>query len=395
MYKTPGVYRETVLPVPAARLWTGVPAFLGITADQDGLGQPILPNQPYRLTRWPQFEQQLGTPLVPPQGYLAEAVRGFFANGGDLCYVVPLAKDVNALAAGLNAITPLTDVDLVCAPDIMLQPPDRRLTQQRQVLDYCERLGDRFAILDALPAPNLAEPFPLTLTRLREQRQALQSTQGALYFPWIDVGRQDEHTGERHYIPPCGHVAGCYAHSDRQTGVHKAPANVALEGVLGLSKAISTVQQATLNADQDTSGSINCLRILPGRGIRVWGARTLSPDPTWAYINVRRLVITIGRWIETHLATLLFEPNTPALWAAIRRELQVYLMGLLQQGALQGNSPSEAFYVKCDAETNSPAVQTTGAVVTELGVAPTVPSEFVVVRIIQAVSGTSVAIAPP
>ena len=122
-------------------------------------------------------------------------------------------------------------------------------------------------------------------------------------------------------------------------------------------------------------------------GIRVWGARTISNDPLWRYVNVRRLVLTTRRWIERNLTGVVFEPNDPRLWTRIVRELEAYLTGLFERGALQGQAPRQAFFVKCDAETNPPEVREAGRVVTEVGLAPAVPNEFVIVRIVQAVSG--------
>ncbi len=171
-------------------------------------------------------------------------------------------------------------------------------------------------------------------------------------------------------------------------GVHKAPANFVLNGVVDLSLNLSNANQESLNPTHQ-AGGVNCLRILPGRGIRVWGARTLSQDANWCYVNVRRLFLTVGRWVERNLTNFTFEPNDLMLWIRIERELTAYLETLLAQGALQGNSPQEAFYIKCDAETNPPEVLDRGMVITEIGLAPTVPSEFIVVRLIQGETGVT------
>jgi uncharacterized protein len=213
------------------------------------------------------------------------------------------------------------------------------------------------------------------------QRRELDSHNAALYFPWLDTGLRDQE-GTIQYVPPCGHVAGVYARSDMRAGVHKAPANEVLEGVLDLEINLSNAQQGALNPQ-----GVNALRAFPGRGIRVWGARTLSPNSAWIYVNVRRLFLTAGRWIERNLASTVFEPNDPNLWARILRELNAYFNGLFQQGALKGATPAAAFYVKCDAEINPPAVRDAGQVITEIGLAPVVPGEFVVVRIIHSASG--------
>ncbi|MCB9101756.1 MAG: phage tail sheath family protein [Anaerolineales bacterium] len=366
-YQTPGIYREDRFPAPAAELQTGVPAFLGY-ADKESL------NTAQRLTHWSQFEQQ-----DPPlhDGYLAEAVRGFFENGGQVCYVIRLDDDLPpeaALGQGLAALEPLNTIDLICAPDIMRSPAEAERLQ-RMVLQHCDSLGDRFAILDSGPSINSEIDL--------KQRQGLKGTNGALYFPWVGVRPEG---GKVTYVPPCGHVAGVYARSDQQVGVHKAPANQALVGVVSLQVELDTVQQGPLNDEH-----INCLRAFPGRGIRVWGARTLSRDPAWTYINVRRVFLTAGRWIERNLTGVVYEPNTPLLWNRIQRELTTYFSKLFRQGALKGRATEEAFYIKCDAETNPPEVREAGQVITEIGLAPAVPGEFIVVRIIHSSSGMTMA----
>lgn len=376
MYLTPGVYKEDVFPKPAATLPTGVPAFLGYTQKVGAARQLI--NVPQQLTLWPQFEQQFGPALA--DGYLGHAVRGFFENGGQQCYVVPLdavLPTATALQAGLTALTALDTIDLVCAPEIMRPPLDATVvrTMQSALLDHCDAMGDRLAILDALPGGEM--------TTVLAQRRDLAGQNGALYFPWLDTGLRDQ-ADNILYVPPCGHVAGVYARSDARIGVHKAPANEPLEGVLDLEINLTNVQQGELNPQ-----GVNALRAFPGRGIRVWGARTLNPDPDWIYVNVRRLFLTAGRWIERNLAGVVFEPNDANLWARIKRELTAYFNGLFQQGALKGATTTAAFYVKCDAALNSPAVRDAGQVITEIGLAPAVPGEFVVVRIIHGAGGVT------
>lgn len=394
-YQTPGVYREEVFLPPATALRTGVPAFLGY-ADQG----PV--NQPQVLTLWPQFAQKFGGPLV--NHFLAYAVRGFFENGGVLCSVVrldPALPAVEALTKGLAAVAPLDTIDLVCAPDIVrlrwseLTPgtlllPDANEVQilQQTLLAHCDTLGNRLALLDALPGAGL--------TGVLAQREGLRAQNGALYYPWlrpIDGPTYPPQTqapdgGEfllQGFMPPAGHVAGIYARTDQRVGVHKAPANELLEGVLDLEINLTDAQQGYLNPV-----GVNCLRSFPGRGLRVWGARTLSNETAWTYVNVRRIFLTAGRWMERNLMGMVFEPHDAKLWARIVRELTAYFNDLLRRGALKGRTAQEAFYIKCNAETNPPAVRDAGQVVTEIGLAPTYPSEFVVVRIIHGPSGVTI-----
>jgi hypothetical protein len=390
-YPVPGVYREAVFSTSTPDLLTGVPVFLGLTAAHDAQNQPISINQPRKLTLWNEFQQYFGQPLA--ESYLAYAVRGFFENGGQVCYVLRLEDMASkALETALLEIKSLDTVDLVCVPDLAtLQDPNAvpqvsqlDLMQQMQdlILQHCERMGDRFAILDA--------PKNISVDQLSAQVKHLDSPYGALYTPWLKVLSFSNSNNDFMPIsvPSCGHLAGIYARSDRDIGTHKTPANYPLEGVVDLSTPISHADQTALNPE--TGIGINCLRSLPGRGIRVWGTRTLSSDPNWKYINVRRLFLMVRRWIEQNLAEVTFEPNDFNLWVRIERELIAYLESLLRQGALQGRTPQEAFYVKCNAETNSPEVRDIGQVVTEIGLAPTIPSEFIVIRLIHGDTGVMV-----
>jgi Bacteriophage tail sheath protein len=376
-YRAPGVYQEDVFRMPAAELLTSVPAFLGYTAKVTEK-EPGKPKKYDSLARWEEFEQKFGNPL--PNTYLGYAVRGFFENDGKLCYVVPLKTEVpaeNALILGLKDLEALDKIDLVCAPDLMASPLEASLSEvsvlQQKVLEHCDGAGDRFAILDSISGYDI-----------KDQYQICKGTNGARYYPWIDVGERDE-KGEVKYVPPCGHVAGVYSRSDQRVGVHKAPANEILQGVLDLEVPLTEADQAELNPL-----GINCLRVFPGRGIRVWGARTLSLDSAWTYVNVRRLFLTAGRWVERNMAEVVFEPNEPGLWTSIVRDLTAYFNDLFEKGALKGRTAREAFYVKCDAETNPPEVREVGNLVVEIGLAPAVPSEFIVVQIIHGASGVTI-----
>jgi len=371
-YRTPGVYREEIYPSAPVEFRTGVPAFLGFThAGEDKI------NRPLPLALWPQFEDHFGKPLSC--GFVGHAVRGFFENGGSLCYVVALDDPQNpaeALRRGLEVLESLDTIDLVCAPDIMIKQSPIIILQQ-QLLAHCEKSGERFAILDSMPG--------LTVDEVLAQRQQLRGNNGALYYPWIDTGEKDM-DGNIRYVPACGHIAGIYARSDTRIGVHKAPANEVLEGVVDLEVRVSDIEQNRLNPK-----GINCLRALPGRGIRVWGARTLSDSQAWIYINVRRLFLTAGRWIDRNMSQDVFEPNDPNLWARIIRDLGVYFNDLFMKGALKGATAEEAFYVKCDEETNPAEVRDAGQVIAEIGLAPTRPNEFIIIRIIHGANGITLA----
>ena len=390
---TPGVYREDIFPQERPELLTGIPVFLGFTVNQITTEEELEKfkiNQPQELTLFTQFSQLFGSSKV--DSYLYNAVLGFFENGGQLCYVLPLDPNLEveeALVQGLEIIESLETIDLVCFPDLMRGEPglDQVIEMQEMILNHCQNMGDRFAILDSLNASSLE--------KIQEHQQQLNSDYGALYCPWIKVANTNlvETTPDFGYIPPCGHVAGLYAQQDRTVGVHQAPANKVLEGVLNTGMDISQSKQAILNPKKSREKSrvsyVNCIRTFPGRGIRIWGAYTLSSHPARRYITVKRLIITIGRWVERNLTDASFEPNNIKLWIRIEREVSAYLQSLFAQGALKGSSPEEAFYVKCDDETNPTSVQDEGKVVTEIGISPTVPSEFLVVRLIHGATGVT------
>ena len=389
--QTPGVYWKPVKLAAVGGLAVGVPAFLGFPDNS----VPINRAQPLR--QWSEYPGYFGAEASG--SYLAAAVRGFFENGGQLCYVVGLdGPPVNAdqaLEAGLGALDGLDDVDLVAIPDLirLLQPlvatlplsqvvppsaADTVRLQQR-LIEACESRGGRFALLDPPPDSDIYG--------LRYRGQ-LSGTSAALYYPWLRVSAPGQ-AGLR-AVPPCGHVAGVYATTDRTVGVFKAPANIALQGVLDLDRDVSDSDQDELNTDGVGVG-VNALRVFPGRGIRVWGARTISRDEQWRHVSVRRLVITAGRWIERNLAPIAFEPHDTRLWTRIVRELTDYFNGLFEAGAIKGATATQAFFVKCDAETNPPDSREAGLVITEIGLAPTIPNEFVVIRISVATSGVTLA----
>lgn len=369
--KVPGVYREDVYVRPVPPLPTGVPGFVGLA---NTAGGPLLLHR----------AEDLAASFTPAAGsYLADAVAGFFANGGVRCYVVGAAANGDreaALKDALEQLGPLADLDLVAVPDALTLPDkDAARRVQSAAIAHCSRHGDRFAILDAPGGIDPSDPATDVVQALRTWRLALtageaQPANAALYYPWVKVPAADTAGGRP--VPPCGHVAGIFARSDARVGVFKAPANEELIGVFDLEFLIDGGLQEGLNPE-----GINCLRALPGRGLRVWGARTLSADANWLYINVRRLFLTLVRWIDRNMGWAAFEANTVRLWNRIRRELDAYLGQLWQAGGLKGASAAEAFYVKCDSETNPPDEREQGRVITEIGLAPAKPAEFVVVRI--------------
>ncbi|MFJ5708017.1 phage tail sheath family protein [Streptomyces sp. NPDC093105] len=284
--------------------------------------------------------------------------------------------------SGLGGLEAVEDVTTVAVPDLMsayergLIGLDGVIAVQQGLITHCELMGDRVAVLD--PPPGLS---PQEVAAWRSERAGYDSKYAALYYPWIDVA--DPSTGRITPVPPSGHIAGVWARNDDQRGVHKAPANEVVRGAVALRTQLTKGEHDRLNPV-----GVNCIRAFPGRGIRVWGARTLSSDPSWRYLNVRRLFNYLEESILAGTQWVVFEPNDDALWARIRRTVAAFLVNEWRKGALFGLNPEEAFYVKCDRETNPPESVDSGHVVCEIGVAPVRPAEFVVFRLSQLTSGT-------
>jgi len=278
---------------------------------------------------------------------------------------------------GFGGLEAVDEVTMLCVPDLMSAYQqgtiDLETVQAVQLgmIAHCELMGDRMAVLDPPPGLNAQQ-----VREWRLDRAGYDSRYAALYWPWIrSLGPSD---GSPVVLPPSGHVAGVWGRSDDARGVHKAPANEVLRGAIGLTTQITRTEHGLLNPT-----GINCLRSFPGAGIRVFGARTLSSDPAWRYLNVRRLFNYLEESILAGTQWVVFEPNDDALWARIRRTVSAFLVNEWRRGALFGLTPDEAFYVKCDRETNPAEGIDAGQVVCEVGVAPVRPAEFVVFRLAQ------------
>jgi hypothetical protein len=276
---------------------------------------------------------------------------------------------------GIGALAAIDEITMVCMPDLMTLANNGSDTVvralQSKLIAHCETSGDRIAILD--PPPDLG---PQEVLEWRQDTAGYDSKFATLYYPWIEV--MDPLTSQPLMVPPSGHVAGTWARTDATRGVHKAPANEVLLGTHGLAFQVTQEEQGGLNRT-----GINCIRSFPGRGIRIWGARTLSSDPEWRYLNVRRLFNYISESIMEGTQWAVFEPNDERLWTQLRIAASNFLTRTWREGALFGASPEQAFYVKCDAETNPPDVVEAGQVIVEIGIAPVKPAEFVVFRISQ------------
>jgi len=293
------------------------------------------------------------------------------------------AGDV-AERTGLGGLEAIDEVTMVCAPDVLAAFEQGALDRdgvkaiQLAMIAHCERMGDRVAILDPLPGLNAQQALDW-----RMNEAGYDSKYAALYYPWIQVANQNPGaTSTTMFMPPSGHMAGIWARSDGERGVHKAPANEVIRGVLGVAINLTHGEQGVLNPV-----GVNCIRAFAGRGIRVWGARTLSSDPAWRYLNVRRLFNFVEESIQAGTQWVVFEPNDYALWQRVKRDISAFLKRVWMSGALFGATPEEAFFVKCDAENNPPETRDVGQLIIDIGLAPVKPAEFVIFRISQFTPG--------
>ncbi|MEU1348829.1 phage tail sheath family protein [Streptomyces sp. NPDC005775] len=284
---------------------------------------------------------------------------------------------------GIAALEAIDEITMVAVPDLMSSHRRGDIDDegvravQLAVIAHCEQMGDRVAVLDTPPGMNAQR-----VRTWRNDDAGYDSRYATVYYPWLKV--LDPATGQQTLIPPSGHVAGVWARSDGERGVHKAPANEVIRGALDLELRLSRGEQDLLNPI-----GVNCVRAFPGRGIRIWGARTLSSDPAWRYLNVRRLFNYLEESILLGTQWVVFEPNDDRLWSSIRRNVTAFLTEEWRRGALFGRTAEEAFYVKCDRDNNPPESIDLGQVVCEIGVSPVKPAEFVIFRLSQFSDSTS------
>lgn len=433
-YATPGVYVEQVdkgtKPIEAAG--TSITAFLGITAEasiksindkgeevrDSVLGRAML------VTNWTQYTNLFGG--FVEGAYLPDAVYGYFNNGGGPCYVTSLraitempkpkakpaarkpagkadeapAEGAGEAAAepepsfgpltakefigdvsertGINGLEAFSNISLLVCPDVFYgydgsEDAKKRVKQvQTAMIAHCENMQYRFALLDTPPG--------LSAQDARDWRYYVNfdTSYAALYYPWIEIADLSDSPQNSKFVPPSGHVVGIYNRTDAERGVHKAPANEVILGATNLEIDLTKGEQDTLNPI-----GVNCIRTFPGRGIRVWGARTLSSDGSWRYINVRRLFSQVGQSLDVGLQWVVFEPNDSNLWARVRRDIVAFLRVVWRSGALFGATPEQAFYVKCDEELNPHEIRDLGQLIIEVGMAPVKPAEFVILRLSQ------------
>lgn len=275
-------------------------------------------------------------------------------------------------STGLKQFEEIEDISIVAAPGITWnysgEPQKQANATMALLIAHAERMRYRIAVLDSAQGQ--------TISDVRNMRAKIDSKHAALYYPWVKI--VDPITRLEADFPPSGFVAGIYARNDVERGVWKAPANEVVRLATGFESNISKAQQEVLNPE-----GINCFRFFEGRGNRLWGARTISSDPEWKYVNVRRYFAYLERTIEKGTQWAVFEPNGDQLWANVRRTVEDFLLNEWQSGALLGSKPEQAYFVRCDRSTMSQNDLDNGRLICQVGVAPIKPAEFVVFRVGQ------------
>jgi uncharacterized protein len=324
--------------------------------------------------------EETGTSL--PEAQRAPAVGSYLLSAPSVAVEKIAASDFAGDVArrrGIGGLAAVDEITMVVVPDIwaLAENGNGKVVKdlQGKVIAHCENAGDRMAILDSP-----ADMLPQDVLEWRMNDAGYDSKFAALYYPWLEV--MNPLNNQPLMVPPSGHIAGVWCRTDAMRGVHKAPANEVTLGANKVGFQITHAEQGNLN-----KVGINCIRAFPGRGIRVWGARTLSSDPEWRYINVRRLFNYISESIMEGTQWSVFEPNDQKLWIQLRIAASTFLTRTWREGALFGSSPDQAFFVKCDEETNPPDVIEAGQVVCEIGIAPVKPAEFVIFRLSQYADG--------
>jgi phage tail sheath protein FI len=384
---------------PIGAVGTSTFAAVGVAPDPNAhLGEAFPVNSREQFVK--EFASNKGATSTP----LSHAIFGFFENGGHRVFVVNM-KEGDAIAGvdkpkrtGLKLLEEVDEVAIVAAPGCS------DVASHEALMAHAENMKDRVAILD--PPEDLTDtelfktvettPVPARAPRGGGEGAAAtpppskpaaalprESEYAAFYFPSLIVPDALTEKGDPTVAPPSGHMAGIWARTDATRGVHKAPANEIVRGVSSLKYRVTPEEQGALN-----SLGVNCIRYFSTSGIRVWGSRTRANQANeFRYLPVRRLTNMIKESIEEGISWAVFEPNDMALWKRVRFNVIAFLTLVWRDGALMGASPQEAFFVRCDAQTNPPEVVDAGQLIVEIGIAPVKPAEFIIFRIGQQAGG--------
>lgn len=327
------------------------------------------------------YENHIGLDLLValvnnPNKLLAGGNDGVLPNADDLKGKEADPDDVTKPATGLTALAEIDDIAIVAMPDAStLDDADQRFTAAQYLIAHAEDAKYRIAVIDAPEASSINE--------VRTWRGRFDSKYAALYHPWIEILDPLERPSQgapprRLVLPPSGFVTGIYARTDIERGVHHAPANEIVRGLTRLESNVNKRRQDVLNPE-----GINALRFFEGRGNRVWGARTMSSDPEWKYVNVRRIFIYLEHSVDKGTQWAMFLPNAERLWANLRETTESFLYQMWKDGALMGAKPEEAFFVRCDRTTMTQNDIDNGRCIVLVGVAPVKPAEFIIFRVGQ------------
>ena len=352
---------------------TSVPVFIGYT--QKAVYQKRNgTNKAISISSFSDYQRSFGG---ASKGYfLYESIKLYFENGGRKCFIISVGTTANPISrSGLERgieISRSTDAQLMAIPDAVGLPPSDFYSIQNKQVNVCAELEDRFAILNTLSPTTDAQQ---DIKNFRVRTKANSFSFGAVYYPWLI-------TNDGKSVPPAGAIAGKYVSTDVNKGVWKAPANVALKGVKALTNKLSTSEREFANVSSDGK-SMNTLASFAGKGILIWGARTLAGnDNEWRYVPVRRLGIMLDNSLIEGLGWAVFEPNDANLWNRIETEVSIFLNEFWRKGAFQGAKPSQAFYVKCGlGKTMTAQDVQKNKVIVEMGFAPLKPAEFIILSI--------------
>jgi phage tail sheath protein FI len=372
-YLAPGVYLEetSFQSKPIEGVPTGTTGFIG-PCHKGPIKRATL------VTNLAEFERTYGSGRrlrlddgVLRPNYTWHAVRAFFKERGRRLYVarVPRWKAGDCRKA-LKCFEATEEISIVAAPGSTLGYEDggEASAIAEVLIEHAERLRYRFAVLDSGPGQSIEH--------VRAMRAGLTSANAALYYPWVRV--KDPNNRRELSLPPSGFVAGIYARVDLARGASRPPANEVITLAVGLDQNVTEASLTVLNGE-----SINCIRAFGPRDFRVWGGRTLSTDPEWKYVNVRRYLAFLEASIDRGTQWAVFEPNAEPLWANIRLTVQDFLTNEWRSGGLLGTRPEDAFFVKCDHSTMTQADLDQGRLICLVGVAVVQPAEFVIFRIGQ------------
>lgn len=324
---------------------------------------------------------QLHDALFPAAGTRLEdgrlvATHPLIGGTDGLWPIVGTPTDNGSYAAAFELLRSLEDISIVAAPGHSAYPGSAAAAVRDALIAHVGRpRAYRIAVLDSRPRQMPGD--------VRDYRASIDSNRAALYYPWVTVpnplarpGRDDVETEIN--LPPSGFICGIYARNDVEQSVSKAPANEVVRGALRFESEINFAQQQLLNPL-----GVNCLRFFPGRGYRVWGARTASSDAEFKYVNVRRFFLYLESSIDRGTQWVVFENNGPRLWANIRETVEAFLYNEWVSGNLLGANPKEAYFVRCDRSTMTQNDLDNGRLICLVGVAALKPAEFVIFRIGQ------------